>query len=278
MKAKFFFIVAAFAAMGISANAQGTWKVLPTSEDVLKGDEIANIQNLAVTHSFDGPDGTSDYLAKVKSDSDAPVVSYNGVVYDNQTILQADGVNGQYYFFSPVLNGRIDVANKMGNEKKTFVFEIDPVAVAIDLGLEELTVADILGTLSKGVDIAQYSATPIVKVDGKNPDGTDIVPVPDGTWDGNAFVNPTSGSQWLVLSFPVTGGKSYAVGVIGSKFQLIGINYTLDGTAIDTVIADGLTTVSGYYNFIGQRLPSAPEKGAYIVTYTNGTSRKVLKN
>jgi hypothetical protein len=272
MKAKFYLIAVAFAAMSISANAQGTWKVPAKVEggenlSVLAGNELpANIANLTVTHTFSHSLG-----AVVKSDADAPVVTCNNVDYDNKSILQADSTNGQYYFFTPAQSGTLDVATKIGGKKNTFVFEVDPVAL-------EVTVEEIL-TLSTGGDIKAYSATdgPIVKVVGKKADGSNIDPIPDGIWDNSAPVNPTDANQWVVLSFPVTGGKSYAVGCNGSKFQLVGINYAVN-TSIDTVIADGVTTVSGYYNFIGQRLQNAPEKGAYIETYTNGTSRKVIRN
>ena len=37
------------------------------------------------------------------------------------------------------------------------------------------------------------------------------------------------------------------------------------------------TEIVGYYNFMGQKLPNAPEKGMYIVVYSNGTSEKIMK-
>jgi hypothetical protein len=46
-------------------------------------------------------------------------------------------------------------------------------------------------------------------------------------------MNASLDNQWLVMSFAVTSGKTYIVGVTGSKFMLRGVNLTFP-----TVIKD----------------------------------------
>ncbi|MDR0542903.1 MAG: hypothetical protein LBH19_11940 [Dysgonamonadaceae bacterium] len=208
-KSVLFILLIVMSLLGV--NAQGTWKTPAAGElTVAKGSPIVTgITGLDVTHNFAQP-------VESKSDADAKEVTYNGVTYDNKTIAQAAGDNGQNFIFTPGQNGTLDICAKMGDGKKTFVIE-----TATD-------VATLVGyTTKNGGDISD-KAYPTVTSVGIDNNGAAMV-IPTQTWDASVAINTTGANAYVVMSFPVTAGKNYVAGCDGSKFQLVGIHYVPDG-------------------------------------------------
>ena len=51
---------------------------------------------------------------------------------------------------------------------------------------------------------------------------------------------------------------------------------TNEPTSIEVALVEPAEIV-GYYSVLGAKLPKAPEKGVYIILYSNGTSEKILR-
>lgn len=47
--------------------------------------------------------------------------------------------------------------------------------------------------------------------------------------------------------------------------------------AVDSVAGDEIKVVTGYYDLMGRNLISEPDKGIYVVQFSDGTSRKIMK-
>jgi len=230
---------------------------------VAKGDLLPAIAGISVTHNFAQP-------VVSKSDGGAPTVTYNGVAYDNQTIAQADGDNGQNYIFSPTADGLLDICGKMGSGKKNFIFETaTPVETLVTY------------TTKNAGEVTDKVAVDVVAV-GKDANGDDMT-IPKGVWDASAAINNTGGNAYVVMSFEVKAGKNYVVGVDGSKFMLVGYRYEPGGkfTAIPSLISADKTVKAVQYFDITGRAVKANAKGLIIekTIYTDGTSsaKKVLR-
>jgi hypothetical protein len=230
---------------------------------VAKGDLLPAIAGISVTHNFAQP-------VVSKSDGGAPTVTYNGVAYDNQTIAQADGDNGQNYIFSPTADGLLDICGKMGTGKKNFIFETaTPVETLVTY------------TTKNAGEVTDKVAVDVVAV-GKDANGDDMT-IPKGVWDASAAINNTGGNAYVVMSFEVKAGKNYVVGVDGSKFMLVGYRYEPGGkfTAIPSLISADKTVKAVQYFDITGRAVKANAKGLIIekTIYTDGTSsaKKVLR-
>lgn len=191
-------------------EAANTW-VAPSAGKLsaAKGEAIVtSIAGLAMTHNF-------DTNVESKSDTGAPDVEYNGVNYHSDTFVQSSGANGQFFIFTPSVNGTLDVCGKMGDGKKTLI-----LGTAADIAtLNTLTVKTIVAGL-------EDEELPAVKAVGVKADGTAMDAITEQSWDGTAAINDgTGGNAWVVMSFPVTANKNYAVGVDGSKMQVVGIHF-----------------------------------------------------
>jgi hypothetical protein len=258
-----------------------TWKAPLGAADgdiinVAKGEPVVTgIDGLQVTHNFAQP-------VVNKSDADAPAATYHDVTYDNKSIVQAGGDNGQNFIFSPSKDGTLDVCGKMGNEKKNFIFETEtPVATLVTY------------TTKNGGDITDKTA-PIVTSVGLKADGTPMDAIPVQAWDASAAINTTGGNAWVVMSFPVTAGKNYVVGVDGSKFMLVGFHFSSGSTGIKPIDKLSKTLVIGLkgqleirsaentvtvYNIAGQKVATIhPNSGSSIISVPQGVYIVAEKN
>ncbi|MDD3322957.1 MAG: T9SS type A sorting domain-containing protein [Paludibacter sp.] len=197
--------------ISVSAFAQGTWKatgtevLMPVSTAITTG-----ITGLTVMHS--DADATTGVIGK--TDTGAPTVTYDGVTWDNEAIIQGS-TNGMYYALRPTSNGVIQVSGKMGNNKATFFLQLttdcpdnaDLVALTTNLS----TGGAITGTPA-------YFTLPQVFNSSDNT---------TNTWDGTVSLNTTGANLYTVMTFNVTANTTYLFGVNGSKFMLRGISYKL---------------------------------------------------
>jgi hypothetical protein len=207
--------------IGISTYAQGTWKAIGTEVAISPSTEITimGITSLSCMHS-----DASSIVGK--SDATPTVVTYNGITWDNLGLLQGS-TNDMFYAFLPSVSGTLDINAKMGSGKKSFILELTDACWTFLGSTGNLalltstfpTVGNILATPA-------YFTTPSVY---------DTYHASSGTWDGSATsVFQSSGSNvWTVMSFAVTAGKTYVIGVIGSKFMLRGVSL-----AVTTSISD----------------------------------------
>jgi len=275
---------------GGGTAAGGSWKAPLGSADgdivnVAKGEYLTTgVDGIQLTHNFAQP-------VVNKTDGSAPAVTYNGVTYDSQSIVQAGGDNGQNYIFTPSQDGTLDVCGKMGDGKKNFIFETaTPVETLVTY------------TTKNGGDITDKT-TPTVTSVGVKADGTPMDAIPTQTWDATAAVNTTGANAYVVMSFPVKAGKNYVVGVDGSKFMLVGFNYKAgNSTAIQQPeLKLSKTVVIGLpgqleirnaenniavYNIIGQKVAQfkpgvgsqfvSLRKGIYLVSEGNQPAQKVV--
>ena len=258
-------LLIAVIAATMSANAQGIWKSTGTEASIAAGTEITTgITDLKCVHS----DGAG---VVGKGDSGATDVTYNGVTWDNKAMIQGSS-NGMYYAFLPAKSGVLDVAVKMGSGKKTFVLEVkDEVFTGIPATVGDL--AALTGGFATGDLLVSVSNLPLV---------FDTHNQTTGTWDNSTAIQSTGGNVYMVMSFPVTAGKTYAVGCTGSKFMLRGLSFTTT-TSANNIPASKATVVSTeYYNIAGAKL-SKPCKGINIAkkTMSDGsvvTSKIVISN
>lgn len=258
-----------------------TWKAPLGTEagDIIslaKGEILpTGIDGLQVTHNFTDP-------VLNRSDADAPAVTYNGVTYDNKSIVQASNTDGQNFIFSPSKNGTLDVCGKMGSGKGTFIFETEtPVETLVTY------------TAKNGGEITDKTA-PTVTAVGLKADGTPMDEIPAQSWNATAAINTTGGNAWVVMSFPVTAGKNYVVGVDGSKFMLVGIHFSgptgidrpFDKTPKTLVIglkgqleirnSENTVTV---FNITGQKVATIrPNSGSSIIPVPQGIYIVAEKN
>jgi hypothetical protein len=132
--------------------------------------------------------------------------------------------NAMYFSFRPSVDGTLDINAKMGSGKTTFIVELTDAfwtAMGSPADLAHLTTdyptaAGITGN-------ATYFTTPSVY---------DTYNLSTGTWNGTVALQSSGSNQWAVMSFAVTAGKTYIVGVNGSKFMLRGVNLAIATTGI----------------------------------------------
>jgi hypothetical protein len=195
--------------IGITTYAQGTWKATGSEGTILPSTAITlGITNLTCMHS-----DAANVIGK--TDVGATVVSYNGVTWDNEAMIQG-ATNGMYYALLPAGSGTLDISVKMGSAKKTFVLELTDAlwtSISATAGdLAALTAA--LGTADGITGNASYFVLPAVYDTYNNT---------TGTWDGTVAIQSTGANVYLVMSFPVTANKTYIVGCFGSKLMLRGV-------------------------------------------------------
>ena len=242
--------MAATVATTLFANAQGTWKASGTgSTTYAAATELGmGINNLQVMHS--DASGITDI-----SDTGASSTEYNGITYDNLGYIQGT-TNGMFYAFLPATDGTLDIALKMSSGKKTFIYELTDAGFT-GLGATDLTTLTTkVGTADDIMADATYFTTPSVYDTYNNS---------SATWDGSTAIQSTGSTQYMVISFPVTAGKTYAVGCFSSKLMIRGVNYvTSGGTSAQTITKSATVVKTEYYNVLGVKL-SKPANGVNIV-------------
>jgi hypothetical protein len=213
-----FIAVMAFA---LNINAQGTWFATGTETTIAASTEISlGIANLKCMHSDAATAGVIG-----KADSGSPTVSYHGVDYTNQAIIQG-ATNGMYYAFIPSQSGYLDISIKMGSGKKTFAVQLTDNIYNTSIGDLPSIFTD-FPTFDKIT--ADYIALPRVY---------DTYTQKDSTWNGSVAIQSTGGNVYLVMSIPVVANKTYAVGVLGSKLMLRGINYIVGSAGVENAQAE----------------------------------------
>lgn len=78
----------------------------------------------------------------------------------------------------------------------------------------------------------------------------------------------------------ITGGNTYYVKVKKEDCWSVvsdTIQYGKPETGLPAIVSADSTGIIGYYNILGEKLPEEPEKGFYIILYSNGKSQKVIK-
>ena len=215
---KNFLLLLSLVLVGVSVNAQGTWKVSGTEAAINASTAIeTGITGLTLMHS-----DAATVLGK--SDTGATPVTYNDITWDNLAMMQGS-TNGMYYALRPTSNGTIDVSVKMGSAKKTFVLELTDACPNYN-DLAALTTGTATGDLIIGT--TTYFTTPTV---------FDTYTNASATWNGSAAIQSTGANVYMVMSFPVTANKTYVVGVLGSKLMLRGLNYKVVA-GVSNVFAD----------------------------------------
>lgn len=210
-----FIAVIAFA---LNINAQGTWFATGTETTIAASTEISlGIANLKCMHS--------DVAGVVgKTDAANPAVSYNNVNYTNEAMIQGS-TNGMYFIFLPSQSGYLDISVKMGSAKKTFAVQLTDNIYLTKIG-DLASITTDFPTFS--AITADYIALPSVY---------DTYTQTNNTWDGTAAIQSTGSNVYLVMSIPVVANKTYAVGVLGSKLMLRGINYIVGSAGIENAEA-----------------------------------------
>ncbi len=256
--------------MAVCAKAQGTWRASGSEASVAASTEIdLGISGLKCMHS--DASGVSG-----KSDSGAPKVSYNGVDYENAAFIQG-ATNGMYFAFLPSKNGTLDLAIKMGSDKKTFVLELTDnlwTSMSVTAGdLAALTTNKKTGDAITGT--ADYFTTPAVY---------DTYHQSSATWNGTVSFQTSGSNVYMVMSFPVSANKTYVVGCFGSKLMLRGVTLgtTTQVGGVDLNRPYKISTE--YFNIAGVKLGknfSELPTGVYVrkCTFNNGevTTEKISK-
>lgn len=206
--------------IGISSYAQGIWIADSLMPEVAPSTEIAmGITGLSCMHS-----DVSNVVGK--GDLEPLAIEYEGVTYDNPTMIQ--GVtNGMFYAWRTAEEGTFVLYVKMSPNKKTFIIELTSSCP----GSSDL--ATLTTNFSTANDITgnnSYFTTPTVY---------DTYSQAENTWDGNAVAS-TEGTH-IVFSWPVKANKTYVTGCFGSKMMVKAANY--------------ITAASGLENFRTVQLP-----------------------
>jgi hypothetical protein len=203
-----------FIAVAFGAMSQGTW--------LAKGDEASipaatyidlGVSNLKCQHS--------DAAGVIgKGDVGATAVTCNNYTFANETMIQG-ATNGMYYAFLPAKEGKLDVAIKMGSNKKTYVYELkDEIYLTTAGNLTELT-TDFAGIAT--ITAEYFTALRVY----------DTYNQKDSIWDGTQPIQNTGSNVWLVISIPVKANKTYVVSCAGSKLMLRGVNYIVGSSALN---------------------------------------------
>lgn len=248
MKKTLLFIAVITASM--VASAQGTWKATGTEASVAGGTEmVLGIPGLKAAPS--DPAGTLG-----KSDTSAPVTTYNGVTYDNLAYFQG-ATNGMYFAFLPAINGTLDVAVKMGSAKKTFILALkDDIYAGIPA-----TVGDI-ATLTS--NLANFTDLPAANY--TLPSVFDTYTNTTGTWDNSTAIQSTGSNVYMVMSFPVSANKTYAVGVTGSKLMLRGVTLTAGTNVSNISVPEFKVFPNPAYGKFYMNVNEPTEIGIYSIT------------
>ena len=96
---------------------------------------------------------------------------------------------------------------------------------------------------------------------------------------GDTELNEGEDYELIYSNNIAVGIATISIRGIGNYSGTQSVEFTIiaqSTTAIDTVDANSATIV-GYCNLMGQSISKAPERGIYIILYSNGTSQKNVK-
>jgi len=77
----------------------------------------------------------------------------------------------------------------------------------------------------------------------------------------------------ITLYVPIGSGDKYGATDVWKEFNIVEGNVGINIIPKDTENA----VVTGYYDMLGRKLPEEPRQGLYIIHYSNGTSKKVMR-
>lgn len=174
-----------------------------------------------------------------KSDN-ATEVTYNGVTYGGESdknILQGE-TNGMFFAFTPAFDGTLDVAVKMGANKKGYVIEIDPVVLAAAMEVPSFTAQDAITQLGNVCSAVQGMADPSLGVTNPTVTGVGANIAGGSAFDGTTNFNDTGANEYEVISIEAKGGHIYIIGCDGSKLMFRGASLIGYTAGINGVVAD----------------------------------------
>ena len=276
------FTLAALAVFAVAANAQ-TETVELTEVSMEAQTEVAS------------PNGLFKYMTSEATSAKGGTgtsVTYNGVTYAGG--YSQGSTNVMSWAIQPTVDGSVDVAVKMGANKKTYVIEVDAAGYYDEAG-EDLTLAgayalaggtglcsDFQGQIDGGT--ATYMTNPTISGVGVMGDGTVREGDPralSGSWNGTAAIWPeqiedpvataekgktTYYDEWEVISIPAKAGNVYVVGCAGSKLMARAITVVQGASAVAGIAeakAEAAAPVKvigangiqiGKYNIAGQQV------------------------
>ena len=170
----------------------------------------------------------------------AQEVTLNGVTYGgdaDKNILQGE-TNGQYFAFTPAFDGTLDVAVKMGNAKKGYVIEIDPVTLAAAMMMESFTAQDVISQLGNVCSAVQAMADPSLGVTNPTVTGVGAGFASGASFDGTTNFNDTGANEYEIISMTAKAGHIYIIGCDGSKVMFRGASLIGYTAGINGVVAD----------------------------------------
>jgi hypothetical protein len=259
------FTLVAVAAMALNVNADDfTWKIDQTwNTQKSHKEEYVNDKGETKTrdvvdeygHPFAAGEEISSNAAVLsivpskavdcKSDSPAEV-TLNGVTYGgdaDKNILQGE-TNGQYFAFTPAFDGTLDVAVKMGNNKKGYVIEIDAATLAAAMELPSMSAQDVITQLGDLCSAVQGMADPTLGVTNPTVTGVGANIAGGASFDGTTNFNDTGANEYEIISMTATAGHIYIVGCDGSKVMFRGASLIGYTAGINGVVADKAETAS----------------------------------
>jgi hypothetical protein len=247
------FTLAALACVALAANAQN---------------ETVILESTAMTAQtvVESPEGKFKYAASeataAKTDN-GPEMTFNGITIAEGVGYSQGSTNGMSWLIQPAADGSIDLAVKMGGDKKTYIMEFDAAKYEADAG-EALTIEGAFaasGTatalcadfVTNAADYLAYPAITGIGTATKSTTSEVINRELSGSWDGTAAISqiedgtktdkngnivPAYANEYEMISIPVKANNVYIVGVAGSKLMVRAISYTSSTAGINGVVAD----------------------------------------
>ena len=246
------FTLAALACVALAANAQN---------------ETVILESTAMTAQtvVESPEGKFKYAASeataAKEDA-GPEMTFNGITIPQGTGYSQGSTNGMSWLIQPAADGSIDLAVKMGGDKKTYIMEMDAAKYEADAG-EALTIEGAFAASGTATALcadfvasaADYLAYPAITGIGTATKSTEEVVNRElsGSWDGTAAISqiedgtktdkngnivPAYANEYEMISIPVKANNVYIVGVAGSKLMVRAISYVAGTAGINGVVAD----------------------------------------
>ncbi|MBO6099269.1 MAG: hypothetical protein J6P01_03930 [Prevotella sp.] len=266
------FTLAALAVFTIAANAQ--------TETVLLQDVSMESQTEVASPNGTFKYATSEATSGKGEEGSSLEVTYNGVTYAAGLGYSQGSTNVMSWVVQPTVDGTLDIAIKMGGNKKTYVMEFDAAKYSEDAG-EDLTIAGAFAVAGGtglcsdfATGAADYITYPSIAGVGVAADADHTTRNLSGSWDGSTPINtipdPEDASKYLneyeVISISAKAGNIYIVGCAGSKLMTRGISFIEGGTAVagiaeakaeakapvKVITANGVQI--GNYNVAGQQV------------------------
>lgn len=263
------FTLAAVACFALAANADDfTWKI-DQNWNVQKNHQEEYLNDKGETkkrtiideygHPFEAGEeissnpGVLSIIPSIAVDNkgdDAAEVTFNGVTYggtSDKNILQGE-TNGQYFAFTPAFDGTLDVAVKMGANKKGYVIEIDAATLGAAMEVGTMTANDVITQIGNVCSAVQAMADPSLGVTNPTVTGVGANIAAGATFDGTTNFNDTGANEYEIISVPAKANNIYIVGCDGSKLMfrgasLIGYTSGINGVVANTVAAPAVKKV-----------------------------------